>query len=114
MQLLKQDLTTQIERWDDPGDYPSNAGGGPLPSYDFVSDVEGTIELEISGSEVGNFIAGGDTSLLEEIINEDPVLKQIDLRGVNVKSLRVTSVKIEVVCEVKEFESTLDSDYQDD
>lgn len=45
-------LTFDVERWDDPGDYPSGAGSGPLPSYDYVTwegmvifDKEPTPEL---------------------------------------------------------------------
>ena len=32
-------------RWDDPGDYPSNAGSGPLRSRQFVEDITGSLHV---------------------------------------------------------------------
>lgn len=34
------------DRWDDPGDYPSGAGGGPLPSYWYPDEVRGAFVME--------------------------------------------------------------------
>ena len=31
------DVDFYVETWDDPGDYPSNAGSGPLPSCQYVT-----------------------------------------------------------------------------
>jgi hypothetical protein len=39
-------LDVEIDTWDDPGDYPSGAGSGPLPSYTYVDEVSGTLFLE--------------------------------------------------------------------
>ena len=52
MKTIENTLTLEIDTWDDPGDYPSGAGGGPLPSYDFVAGVDGTIVIEIEPSDV--------------------------------------------------------------
>lgn len=38
------DVTIGYDRWDDPGDYPSNAGGGPLASYDYPIIDEASFE----------------------------------------------------------------------
>ena len=35
MKVLSNTLKVEWDQWDDPGDYPSNAGAGPLPSYKF-------------------------------------------------------------------------------
>jgi len=32
MRIMASDLYCAIEQWDDPGDYPNNIAGGPLPS----------------------------------------------------------------------------------
>lgn len=40
------DLETTWDTWDDPGDYPSNAGGGPLPSYDYEVVESATLNIE--------------------------------------------------------------------
>lgn len=56
MKLIKDCLTTTIERWDDPGDYPSNAGSGPLASYDYVAEIEGSIIVELEGNETPAYI----------------------------------------------------------
>lgn len=55
MKIIKDTLRPVIERWDDPGDYPSSAGSGPLASYDYVAEVEGEIVLEM---ESNDFIEG--------------------------------------------------------
>jgi len=34
-----------VTRWDDPGDYPSAAGGKALPSYNYVEEIYGGAEL---------------------------------------------------------------------
>lgn len=33
MKIISNDLSCGMERWDDPGDYPNNCAGAPLPSY---------------------------------------------------------------------------------
>ena len=47
MKRLRNTLQPKIERWTDPGDYPSGAGGGPLPSHDYVEAIEGEIIVEL-------------------------------------------------------------------
>lgn len=59
----------ETERWDDPGDYPSGAGGGPLPSYDYLCPPEevevvvpatGEDVSELVGETWGHRLYGGD------------------------------------------------------
>ena len=61
MKVLENTLKVKLERWDDPGDYPSNAGAGPLPSEDFVEDIEGHVLLKIdSGDDLDEFMGQVD------------------------------------------------------
>lgn len=53
MKIITNDLYCGIERWDDPGDYPNNCAGYPLPSYsyceysgEFVFEAENDAELK--------------------------------------------------------------------
>lgn len=41
-----------METWDDPGVYPSAAGGGPLQSYDYIAGYDGGIVLEMDDKEL--------------------------------------------------------------
>jgi hypothetical protein len=43
MIVISSTLKEQWDTWDDPGDYPSNAGSGPLPSVEYVSEVTGEV-----------------------------------------------------------------------
>ena len=51
MKTISSTLKPHLERWDDPGDYPSGAGGGPLASYWFVEGVDGHIVVELTPEE---------------------------------------------------------------
>ena len=55
MKLLKNTLEVLMDRWDDPGDYPSNAGSGPLPSKDFLAGMEGEVQLELTADEIDSY-----------------------------------------------------------
>lgn len=35
------------DRWDDPGEYPSGAGGSPLPSYSYIAEWAGNVRFPI-------------------------------------------------------------------
>lgn len=52
MKVLSNTLKPLIERWEDPGDYPSAAGSCPMPSYDYFAGCEGTLVLELTPEEV--------------------------------------------------------------
>jgi hypothetical protein len=71
MKVLENTLELVIERWTDPGDYPSNAGQGPLPSHDFVADITGHVLVQLEKYEdlidFSNWLEGDniDTPKLE-------------------------------------------------
>lgn len=47
MKVISDTLEPIIETWDDPGDYPSGAGGGPLPSHKYIATCDGELVLEL-------------------------------------------------------------------
>jgi len=51
MRILKDTLEVLVEEWSDPGDYPSGAGSGPLPSYKYLAGMEGELVLELTAEE---------------------------------------------------------------
>ncbi len=51
MKTISDNLEPLVEEWSDPGDYPSNAGSGPLPSYDYLAGMEGELVLELNQDE---------------------------------------------------------------
>lgn len=52
MRIIKNTLQIQTEQWTDPGVYPSNAGGGPLPPQLVVADVKGELHVLVTKDEV--------------------------------------------------------------
>jgi len=52
MKVIKNTLDLVMERWDDPGDYPNGLAGGPLPSEDFVSGIDGSITVQLDEAEM--------------------------------------------------------------
>ena len=62
MIILENNLSVEIETWDDPGDYPSAAGSGPLPSTS-EAVLDGDVVIEITPTELVEML--GD--LLDEI-----------------------------------------------
>ena len=52
MKTISDTLSLVIDRWDDPGDYPNSLAAGPLPSYDQVCDIEGSITIELEPSDI--------------------------------------------------------------
>ena len=55
MQVIKDTLELLLETWDDPGDYPSGAGSGPLPSYNYIAGVEGVLVVELTAEELADY-----------------------------------------------------------
>lgn len=52
MKIIKNDFSLEFDTWDDPGDYPNGVASGPLPSYDYVCEVNGEILMEIEPEDV--------------------------------------------------------------
>jgi len=69
MKVLSNTLELCIETWDDPGDYPSGAGAGPLPSYDYVAGVDGSLRVELEESDIQG---------LHKTLFEDYILETVD------------------------------------
>lgn len=55
MRLERNTLAVEWDRWDDPGDYPSGAGSGPMRSFDYVADVTGEIVLILEPEDLAKF-----------------------------------------------------------
>jgi hypothetical protein len=55
MRAIENTLTVEVETWDDPGVYPSNAGGYPRRSFDYVTG-DGYIVAEFEDDETINDI----------------------------------------------------------
>ena len=92
MKVISDTLKPYLETWDDPGDYPSGAGSGPLPSYDYVAEVEGEVTIELEDED------------LFSILNEgfDPELPH----KINVKKWEIIKAEgRKLTFAVKEFES---------
>lgn len=77
MKTLKDTLNACIETWDDPGDYPSNAGSGPLPSRQWVAAVEGELEVQLEAD---------DLEVIAAIRKEEPELSELEAVAVFVNS----------------------------
>lgn len=95
MKIIENTLKPIIERWDDPGDYPSNAGSGPLPSHDYVAEVTGHVVIEID--------SGQDLMTLGYLLNERDVPEGVLVVEWKAELLRDWQVKLTVA----EFESDL-------
>ena len=53
MKVLKNSLEAVWDRWEDPGDYPSNAGAGPLPPGPWqLTGVDGSLVIELTPKEM--------------------------------------------------------------
>ena len=70
MRIVKDTLEVLVETWDDPGDYPSNAGAGPLPSYKYVAGMEGELVIELSAKELVEFHETIQVESLDFWVNE--------------------------------------------
>ena len=56
MKIVNDTLEVLVETWDDPGYYPSGAGSGPLPSYDYLAGMEGELVYELSHKEYKEYL----------------------------------------------------------
>ena len=80
-----------MDCWDDPGDYPSNAGAGPLPSYTFVAGVDGQIVIDLEEEDGWSAERPVSIEVLQENINLNPGGIDHDVAGLTVKRWRVDS-----------------------
>lgn len=70
MKTISNTLKVIMGRWDDPGDYPNNVAAGPLPSYDYIEDVEGELILELTDVELYEFENDRDFFVDENVLCE--------------------------------------------
>ena len=71
MKILTDTLEAIIGTWDDPGNYPNGLGIQPMPSYDYVEDIERELVLTLTGKEVDEFILCPDDFLVNDIPHHD-------------------------------------------
>jgi hypothetical protein len=50
MKVIENTLKVELELWEDPGVYPSNAGGAALKSFEYI-DGSGHMIVEFEGEE---------------------------------------------------------------
>lgn len=128
MKVIQNTLKPEIERWDDPGDYPSGAGGGPLPSHNFVAGIDGILEVELDDAEFMELVNYADVGvtwfqMLEMYFNDqDRVGTLHDVGGLTVKkwSIEKHDDGRHATLSVEEFEMEApddgpdESDYRDE
>lgn len=107
MKTLSNNLDIVLETWDDPGDYPSNAGSGPLPSYQYVGEVTGTVTIELTDAELSDITDEGGIHYAEFVSDLGTEFSKEEAPGyVTVKSWNLDAAKGKVLTlSVKEFES---------
>lgn len=97
MKIEDADLEVMVDRFTDEGDYPSNAGSGPLPSYSYVGGIEGTVVIRLELADAGRFQAleldwdvDADVAqfLLDDGEAHDALIDNVPL-GIVVKSWKV-------------------------
>ena len=91
MKVKSCNLKPVLGIWEDPGDYPSGAGSGPLPSETFVEYVDGTVEVELSVAdwEAINDYADIDmttTKMIEAWLKDNPAVVEHGEGWLTVKS----------------------------
>lgn len=110
MKILEDSLEAVVERWDDPGDYPSNMGSGPLPSYNYVEAVEGEVVIELEPADLDEMdperLMDRDT-LVREWIAENSGEVEYDLpHGISISKWTIAKVEgMKATLTVDEFES---------
>ena len=120
MKVVHNSLKPKIDRWSDPGDYPSGAGSGPLPSYDYIEYYDGTVEIKLEATdwkEIYDYadINMTDSKMIEAWLLDDPGKVDHGESGLKVKSWCVEYAKGDlIVLSVDEFDAELpEPDYDD-
>jgi hypothetical protein len=107
MKTILNTLKPILERWDDPGDYPSNAGSGPLPSYDYVEYIDGQIVVEFATEDLEAL--DGETvtvrNAVEDWLSDNGSQVEHDVSGLTVKKWLLKKLEgHQATLEVEEFE----------
>ena len=101
MKITKNTLEVETDRWEDPGDYPNALASGPLPSYDYISDVLGEVVIE--------FEDGDDEDDRHEDSLRDFLNDEVCVDGVSINGWNLHREDNKVVATVDEFDA--DPDY---
>jgi hypothetical protein len=104
-ELISNSMELLIETWDDPGDYPSNAGQGPLPSYDYIDGIDGEASFHLTNTELEDIhdaIKCGDTSselqdVLDDFITEHKCLP-LGVRSVSRWDYQLQNTMLVITC----------------
>lgn len=100
MQILQNHFQIEMDQWEDPGDYPSGAGGCRLPSYDYVGEVSGRLVVEFEN----DMPSGDELSKIADEFADIPTGIKVNKWNCEVKGNTVTF-------EIEEFD---DSEYKTD
>lgn len=116
VRLISGNLNPYMASWDDPGDYPSNAGSGPLPSYSYVEDVEGSLSVLISDPNTIQILSASTGHLADNLIEDvnpdlHELLDQEVPSGINVQHWAFTMIKSTPNGNIYEFKV---ADFEDD
>ena len=78
MKILKNTLSVDLDIWEDPGDYPSNAGRYPLQSSYCLQDITGNliIQIEPEDREEEDFDALGPAINLYTLMEGQKIIVQ--------------------------------------
>lgn len=72
IETVSNTLELEIDVWSDPGDYPNALASGPLPSYNYASEISGELVLKVNNSlSLMEMIVAIFTLNLEAIFPED-------------------------------------------
>ena len=106
MKILSNTLKPVVERWDDPGDYPSGAGSGPLPSEDYVEYIDGQIVVEIDPIEWNSWLGEPVTHEgVRDWLCDNPGEIDHDVSGLTVKKWSLDKLEgNRATLSVEEFE----------
>jgi len=105
MKIIKDTLEPIIETWDDPGDYPSGAGGGPLPSYKYIDGCEGELVIELAPAEILQMI--DDQEGLDGCLDTS---HRIRVKKWIVKKMEIVNGNLQVAFNVDECEGEVEED----
>jgi len=106
MKTISDTLELVIDRWDDPGDYPNSLAAGPLPSYDQVCDIEGSITVELETSDLESMDGEqikDQAHIIEYILDEI----EYDLQSVRITKWNLLRVnENQYTFDVRDFDSS--------
>jgi hypothetical protein len=88
---------SDVERWGDPGDYPSGAGGGPLASYDYIVAPESVTVVVPCTEEAADLL--GET--WRHQVCEDDVELDLSCKISKVLPVRDGQIAVQVCVEAR-------------